>query len=124
MEVISSGQQDVTEYGLERERVITTNITLQCAEVSKDPVLLEGLCRELCAGDVASRITCHTFHLNKPTVFTLSNPEGKMVVKAVVDLAEREVPVSGMQTDPDDVSVSCDVAIITTLFIVVEICSQ
>lgn len=66
----------------------------------------QELCRELCAEDVAARITCHTLHLNKPAVFTLSSQGTKKVVKSAIDAAEREVAVDGVQNEPDDVSAS------------------
>lgn len=80
--------------------VINNHITALCAEVGRETD--QELCRELCAEDVAARITCHTLHLNKPAVFTLSSHGNKRVVKSAIDAAEREVPVDGLQNDPDD----------------------
>lgn len=65
----------------------------------------QKLCRELCVKDVASQITCHTLHLNKAAVFTLTSLSSKKVVKSVIDATEREVAVNGGQDEIDDVSV-------------------
>ena len=64
---------------------------------------------------MADRITCHTLHLNKPVVFTLSSQGSKKVVKSVIDAVEREVAVDGVQNEPDDVStlvIFCQVLVV------------
>ncbi|XP_042893270.1 divergent protein kinase domain 1C-like [Penaeus japonicus] len=57
------------------------------------------LCHELCGQDVSSQLACHTFHLNKPTVFTLDNGN-KKVVKSVIWSEEREEAID----EPDEAS--------------------
>lgn len=57
------------------------------------------LCQELCGQDVSSQLACHTFHLNKPTVFTLNNGH-KKVIKSVISTEDREEAVD----EPDEAS--------------------
>lgn len=73
----------------------------QCSETS----LLQGqeLCRELCVDDIASKITCHTFHLNKPAVFTLDSGN-KKVVKAVIKMEDQKVPMEEVSGEEEEVS--------------------
>uniref|UniRef100_A0A0P4W969 FAM69 N-terminal domain-containing protein n=1 Tax=Scylla olivacea TaxID=85551 RepID=A0A0P4W969_SCYOL len=81
--------------------VINNHITALCADVGQDAD--QKLCQELCVKDVASQVTCHTLHLNKAAVFTLTSQDSsKKVVKSVIDAAEREVAVDGIQDELDD----------------------
>lgn len=80
--------------------VINNHIAALCVDLGKSTD--QKLCQELCVQDVASQITCHTLHLNKAAVFTLTNHDSKKVVKSVIDAAERVVAVEGVQDEPDD----------------------
>lgn len=63
------------------------------------------LCKELCTADVSSKIACHTFHLNKPAVFSLQNGDRK-VVKSVIKLEDREMPSNEASGEEEEVSCS------------------
>nr|XP_045600964.1 uncharacterized protein LOC123759742 isoform X2 [Procambarus clarkii] len=89
--------------------ILHNHITQLCEEVENDAKLLHGhtlsdqeLCKELCVPDVPSRIMCHTFHLNKPAVFTL-NGSSKKVIKSVIKLEEREEPIDETPAEQDEV---------------------
>ncbi|XP_071547172.1 divergent protein kinase domain 1C isoform X1 [Panulirus ornatus] len=91
------------------EDIVSNHITKLCEVTDKEKELdhshtpfRQDLCEELCAPDVSSRITCHTFHLNKPTVFTLDG-EGKKVIKSVIKLEDREEPVVETSTEENEV---------------------
>ncbi|XP_053633445.2 divergent protein kinase domain 1C [Cherax quadricarinatus] len=89
--------------------ILHNHITLLCKEVENDAKLPHGhtlssqdLCRELCVADVPSRITCHTFHLNKPTVFTLYG-SGKKVIKSVIKPEDQEESIGESAADEEEV---------------------
>ncbi|KAK3884139.1 hypothetical protein Pcinc_011580 [Petrolisthes cinctipes] len=80
--------------------IINNHISSLCSETN----LLGGqeLCRELCVDDIASKITCHTFHLNKPAVFTLDNGS-KKVIKAVIKMEDQKVPMEEVSGEEEEV---------------------
>ncbi|XP_076028353.1 divergent protein kinase domain 1C [Oratosquilla oratoria] len=70
------------------QETIDTHVKKVCSEAKLVSDVPSLLCNELCKKSVEERVHCHTFHLNKPTVFTLdlaSSPFQKVVVKSVVD---------------------------------------